>query len=583
MKIADSNVIRFHLQDLYGISVSRFGKKKDTLLLSGAKVFGAPLENLPTRYIPEFGLVPCFLLDASRFLLGRAGTVGLFRKPGSLPRIKNLRAKLNQGEGCLSTASPYDVATLIKQFCRELPEPLFPSELHAALLKAQEQPDPQDRMAALQLLTCLLPARNASCLHYLFDFLCKVSKRCTDNLMTSSNLATVFAPCLLPPPNKTEMSEGRLKLRVVVLQTFTENPSLFGVIPKDIMDSMEFLVNFHFLKDVNPKKGNRKMNAFKEIRSGRTASWFQGRSKIKRGNSEPSCMSTEDKSKLRRSLGLESFPNIQLFRTCMHQQDQGFRPAAAVTDDFNPADKELSKHPVLSAVEKLANWRRRSMTEMGSSVRLSLLGLLLCLQAGRAPARSPRTADQVSEADIQRLLHGVMEQLGIARPRVEYPAHQATNIVGPQSIQGGAHEGLQHLGPYGNIPNIVAELTGDNVPKDFSDDHSYPDPPNPCPIGKTVGDGCLENAPDTAEFSREFQKHQHLFDPEHDYPALAKWNKELLYQKLKGGPKRRKRSVNPFLLGQRLDNVVAKKSVPHYPEEEEEEAPTISAPSKPTV
>lgn len=76
------------------------------------------------------------------------------------------------------------------------------------------------------------------------------------------------------------------------------------------------------------------------------------------------------------------------------------------------------------------------MTEMGSAVRLALLGLLLFLQIGRAPARSPRKADQVSEADIQRLLHGVMEQLGIARPRVEYPAHQATNIVGPQSIQG---------------------------------------------------------------------------------------------------------------------------------------------------
>lgn len=39
----------------------------------------------------------------------------------------------------------------------------------------------------------------------------------------------------------------------------------------------------------------------------------------------------------------------------------------------------------------------------------------------------------------------------------------------------------------------------------------------------TAADGCLENAPDTAEFSREFQKHQHLFDPEHDYPARSKW------------------------------------------------------------
>lgn len=57
------------------------------------------------------------------------------------------------------------------------------------------------------------------------------------------------------------------------------------------------------------------------------------------------------------------------------------------------------------------------------------------------------------------------------------------------SLAGGAHEGLQHLGPFGNIPNIVAELTGDNIPKDFSEDQGYPDPPNPCPVGKT-GNGC---------------------------------------------------------------------------------------------
>lgn len=38
---------------------------------------------------------------------------------------------------------------------------------------------------------------------------------------------------------------------------------LSGVIPKDIMDSMKFLINFHFLKDINAKKGNTKSNAFK--------------------------------------------------------------------------------------------------------------------------------------------------------------------------------------------------------------------------------------------------------------------------------------------------------------------------------
>ncbi|XP_041721335.1 neuroendocrine protein 7B2 [Coregonus clupeaformis] len=143
--------------------------------------------------------------------------------------------------------------------------------------------------------------------------------------------------------------------------------------------------------------------------------------------------------------------------------------------------------------------------EMGSAVRLSravLLSVLVCM-ARQASARSLRTADQVSEVDIQRLLHGVMEQLGIAPHRVDYPAHQATNIVGPQSSQ--------------------------------------------------AADGCVENVPDTAKLSREFQKHQHLFNPEHDYPALATWSVN-----------------NPYLMGQRLGSVVAKKSVPYYPEEEED-------------
>ncbi|CAK6962812.1 rho GTPase-activating protein 11A-like isoform X3 [Scomber scombrus] len=343
MKATDRNVILFHLQNIHGITVKSFEKKKERLFIGGTKVFGVPLENLARRYIPEFGLVPCLLLDACSFLLERAGTLGLFRKPGSLPRIKTLRAKLNCGDGCLPTAHPNDVATLIKQFCRELPDPLFPSELHAALLKAQALPNPQDRTSALQLLSCLLPARNSSCLHYLFDFLNKVSLRCTENLMTSSNLATVFVPCLLPPPNKAEMSEQRLELRVLVLRSFIENPHLFGVIPKAVMDSMEFLTIFHLPKDT--KRGQRKRHSFKVIRSVKTVSWIQGRSKVSPPVSEQSQGSTSvDRPTLRRSVGLETFPNVRLFRTCLPCEDEGFSPAAAL-DDSSPPGKEGCKTP----------------------------------------------------------------------------------------------------------------------------------------------------------------------------------------------------------------------------------------------
>lgn len=58
MKVTDSNVIRFHLQVLYGITVRSFERKRERLIIGGAKIFGVPLESLARRYIPEFGLVP---------------------------------------------------------------------------------------------------------------------------------------------------------------------------------------------------------------------------------------------------------------------------------------------------------------------------------------------------------------------------------------------------------------------------------------------------------------------------------------------------------------------------------------------
>nr|XP_043905827.1 rho GTPase-activating protein 11A-like [Solea senegalensis] len=381
MNVTDSNVIRFHLQVLHGITVRSFERKKERLLIGGSKIFGVPLENVPRNYIPEFGLVPCFLVDACSFLLERAATVGLFRKPGSIPRIKSLRSKLNSGNGSLCGALSYDVATLIKQFCRELPEPLFPSELHESLLKAQSLTSVQDRTSALQLLSCLLPARNASCLHYLFNFLSKVSQRCSENLMTSSNLATVFAPCLLPPPNKAEMSEGRLELRVLVLGAFIENPHLFGVIPKAVMDSVEFLLNFRCPKSAPSKKGQRKRHSFKVIRSVKTAPWNQGKSKVTPTVSEPSQESTSGvKQTLRRSVGLATFPNVLLFRTCtatdvMDCSSPIFKASRTPQDRLLRRDvcldyiHRLSRGrdsaddlPVLTAAGKLqlTPWRRRS-------------------------------------------------------------------------------------------------------------------------------------------------------------------------------------------------------------------------------
>lgn len=89
-----------------------------------------------------------------------------------------VQAKLDAGEECLSTALPCDVAGLVKQFFRELPEPVLPTELQEAFLKAQQLPAEEERTSATMLLSCVLPDRNITTLRYFFDFLHNVSKRC---------------------------------------------------------------------------------------------------------------------------------------------------------------------------------------------------------------------------------------------------------------------------------------------------------------------------------------------------------------------------------------------------------------------
>uniref|UniRef100_A0A8C4NJG0 Neuroendocrine protein 7B2 n=1 Tax=Eptatretus burgeri TaxID=7764 RepID=A0A8C4NJG0_EPTBU len=173
----------------------------------------------------------------------------------------------------------------------------------------------------------------------------------------------------------------------------------------------------------------------------------------------------------------------------------------------------------------------------------------------RTDTARPDWADEKNEG-LRRFLFSLMEEMGIAQPRVEFAAHQAGNVLGPQHIQGGAHEGFQHLGPFGNIPNVIAEIVGDDRPLKLNADHRYPNPPNPCPLGKSALDGCLERMPDTAEFSHNYQQNQNHFNPR-NYPRFQE--RSTLTEDAFADPEDFD-MYNPYLNGQKLENLVAKKS-----------------------
>ncbi|XP_019374505.1 PREDICTED: rho GTPase-activating protein 11A isoform X1 [Gavialis gangeticus] len=231
------------------------GKQHPTAVGEG-KVFGISLHVLPQSLVPEYGTIPNFLLDACKHLEEHIHTEGLFRKSGALVRLKTLKSKLDQGENCLSAALPCDIAGLLKQFFRELPEPILPSHLQEALLKAQQLGE--EKKTVTMLLSCLFPDKTIDTLRYFFNFLRNVSLRSNENKMDSSNLAVIFAPNLLHSSNDEKMSvstEKKLRLQASVVQTLIDHAGDIGQVPEFILEKVPAMLGIDGLGSTPSLKG----------------------------------------------------------------------------------------------------------------------------------------------------------------------------------------------------------------------------------------------------------------------------------------------------------------------------------------
>ncbi|NXM77614.1 RHGBA protein, partial [Serilophus lunatus] len=203
------------------------------------KVFGIPFHALPQSLVPEYGYIPSFLVETCEYLEEHVHTEGLFRKSGSLVRLKALKSKLDRGENCLSAALPCDVAGLLKQFFRELPEPILPPHLQEGLFKAQQLGN--EKRTATVLLSCLMADRTIEALRYFFNFLRTVSLRCNENRMDSSNLAVIFAPNLLHSNENEKMSantEKKIRLQAAVVETLIDHAKEIGQVPEFILEKI---------------------------------------------------------------------------------------------------------------------------------------------------------------------------------------------------------------------------------------------------------------------------------------------------------------------------------------------------------
>ncbi|XP_024057823.2 rho GTPase-activating protein 11A isoform X3 [Terrapene carolina triunguis] len=221
------------------------------------KVFGISLHSLPQSVVPEYGSIPSFLVVACKYLEEHVHTEGLFRKSGSFVRLKTLKSQLDHGENCLPAALPCDVAGLLKQFFRELPEPILPTDLQEALFKAQHLEN-EEKNTATVLLSCLVSDRTIDTLRYFFNFLRNVSLRSNENKMDSSNLAVIFAPNLLHSSDNEKMSvntEKKLRLQAAVVQTLIDHAADIGRVPEFILEKIPAMLGIDALDSTPSLKG----------------------------------------------------------------------------------------------------------------------------------------------------------------------------------------------------------------------------------------------------------------------------------------------------------------------------------------
>lgn len=130
-------------------------------------------------------------------------TEGIYRKSGAANCMRELKVSLEKDPSSvkLDRYAIHAITGILKQWLRELPEPLMTFALYSEFLKAVELPGKQEQLCTIYKVLGQLPQANYNTLERLIFHLVKVSLLEDVNRMSSNSLAIVFAPCLLRCPD----------------------------------------------------------------------------------------------------------------------------------------------------------------------------------------------------------------------------------------------------------------------------------------------------------------------------------------------------------------------------------------------
>ena len=151
--------------------------------------------------------------------------------------VRDMKDRFDEGEMVVLNVDEVDVhsvASLLKQYLRELPECLIPYRFYQTFMNIamsfQDSKSNEDKRGLVQELQGLmvdLPKVNYNLLKHLCQFLSKVASFTDINKMTALNLATVFGPNIIRHPQ------------------MEDNPEIFMLTTADISQQLAFmLINY---------------------------------------------------------------------------------------------------------------------------------------------------------------------------------------------------------------------------------------------------------------------------------------------------------------------------------------------------
>ncbi|XP_058854499.1 unconventional myosin-IXAa-like isoform X3 [Acipenser ruthenus] len=130
-------------------------------------------------------------------------TEGIYRKSGSTNKIKELKLGLDTDVNSmnLDDYNIHVIASVFKQWLRDLPNPVMTFELYEEFLRAMGLQEKKEIIRGVYSVIDQLPRTHLNTLERLIFHLVRIALQEDTNRMSSNALAIVFAPCILRCPD----------------------------------------------------------------------------------------------------------------------------------------------------------------------------------------------------------------------------------------------------------------------------------------------------------------------------------------------------------------------------------------------